>query len=323
MRNWDDVERAAVGDVVAWASTQPWAAAMAVCGQDAGWHAEGDVWTHTRLVVEELERLDEWRGLDARSRLILLFTALFHDSGKPATTTVDPESGRTRSPKHASVGVAIARTALRQLDCPLAVREEICGLVRHHGRPPYLLDKTDPVREIISISWVANHRLLYLFALADARGRRSVEVGRPEEALQLWKTTAEEHGCFEGPYRFANDQARFLYFRDELSNLHYTPREDYRCTVTLLSGLPGAGKDSWLRQQRPTLPVVALDDVREDCDVDPTDDQGQVIQIAREMCRDHLRAGRDFAFNATNTMRATRKRWLELFAGYGARIEWV
>lgn len=29
-----------------------------------------------------------------------LFVALLHDAGKPATTLVDPETGRTRSPRH-------------------------------------------------------------------------------------------------------------------------------------------------------------------------------------------------------------------------------
>ena len=91
----------------------------------------------------------------------------------------------------------------------------------------------------------------------------------------------------------------------------------------MMSGLPGSGKDTWLERHRPELPVVSLDDVRAGLEVDPEDDQGEVIQLARERCREHLRSGRDFAFNATNTMRQTRKRWIDLFAGYGARVELV
>lgn len=90
-----------------------------------------------------------------------------------------------------------------------------------------------------------------------------------------------------------------------------------------LSGLPGSGKDTWLARHRPELPVVSLDDIRGDLNVDATDDQGEVIQAAREGCRVYLRGGRDFAFNATNTMRQTRKRWIDLFADYQARIEVV
>jgi predicted kinase len=321
LKTWADFECAAPGAIRAWAEAQPWAWAMAACAQDAGWHAEGDVWTHTRLVLAELEKLAEWPALDRDSRLKLVFTAIFHDSGKPATTLVDPETGRTRSPKHSIAGMELARSALRELGCPLGLREEIASLVRYHGRPPYVLEKDDPAREVIGLSWLLSNRLLHLFALADTRGRLSGEMQRPEDNLHLWKLVAEENACFEGPYAFANDYARFLFFRDELSSLYYAPHEDYSCTVTLMAGLPGSGKDTWLVKNRPGLPVVSLDDLRETLEVDPTDDQGAVIQAAREQCRVHLRARRDFALNATNTMRQTRRRWIDLFADYGARIE--
>jgi predicted kinase len=323
VNSWDEIQRASTEEILAWAEDQPWAHAMAQCRQDAQWHAEGDVWTHTRMVVAALQRLAEWPSLDRDARLKLLFTALFHDADKPATTQADPATGRTHSPKHALAGMEIGRRVLRDLGCDLPVREAIAGLVRYHGRPPYLLEKTDPAHEVIALSWLVNHRLLYLFALADTRGRQTREMTRPEETLHLWKMVAEENGCFDQPYAFANDQARFLFYRDALSSLHYTPCEDYRCTVTLMSGLPGSGKDRWLAQHRSQLPVVSLDDLRIGHDVEATANQGEIIQLAREACRQHLRAGQDFAFNATNTMRPTRKRWIDLFADYGARIELI
>lgn len=309
--------------ILAWAERQSWAQEMATCQQDAHWHAEGDVWTNTKMVCAELERLADWASLDRRAQLKLLFTALFHDAGKPATTAIDPETCRTRSPKHALVGAEIARRTLRELGCDLPIREEIASLVRYHGRPPYLLEKESPEREVIRLSWLLNNRLLYLFALSDTRGREAKEMTRPEENLHLWKLAAEESGCFDRPYAFANDQARFLFYRDQLSSLHYTPHEKYRCKVTLMSGLPGAGKDTWLARHHPDLPVVSLDAVRSELEVVATDDQGEVIQTAREQCREHLRAGRDFAFNATNTTRLIRQRWIDLFADYNARIEIV
>lgn len=323
MTNWNEVERASTNQILAWAETQPWAKAMAECQQDAEWHAEGDVWTHTCMVVAETERLAEWPSLDRPTQLKLLFAALFHDSGKPATTQIDPATGRTHSPKHALIGMVIARNALRDLGSDLGIREEIAGLVRYHGRPPFLLEKSDPAREVISLSWLVKHRLLYLFALADTRGRRTREMTRPEENIHLWKMVAEENGCFDQPYAFANDHARFLFYREALSSLHYTPREEYRCRVTLMSGLPGSGKDTWLNQYRPELPVVSLDDLRADLDVEATENQGKVIQAARECCREHLRVGRAFAFNGTNTVQQTRKRWIDLFADYSARVEVV
>jgi predicted kinase len=323
MTNWDEAKRAPNDQILAWAEVQPWARAMAECRQDAEWHAEGDVWTHTRMVVAEVERLPEWPSLDRDAQLKLVFTALFHDAGKPATTSTDAATGRVRSPKHALAGVEVGRGVLRALGCGLGVREEIAALVRYHGRPPYLLEKPDPAHEVISLSWLLNNRLLYLFALADTRGRRTREMTRPEENAHLWRMVAEENGCFDRPYAFANDRARFLFYREALSSLHYAPREEYRCTVTLMSGLPGSGKDTWLARHRPGLPVVSLDDLRAGLAVDAADNQGEVIQAAREGCREYLRAGRDFAFNGTNTVRQTRKRWIDLFTDYGARVELV
>jgi hypothetical protein len=65
--------------------------------------------------------------------------------------------------------------------------------------------------------------LLYLFTLADTRGRHAKEMSRPEENLHLWKILAEELGCFDRAYAFPNDHARFLFYRNQLGSLHYVP----------------------------------------------------------------------------------------------------
>ncbi len=320
---WDELAGSSLEDILAWASDQPWAQAMAACGQDAGWHSEGDVWTHTKMVCAQLPGFEGWSLLTPHERTVLIFTALFHDSGKPVTSVIEPITGRVTSPKHALKGEHLCRSALRDLGCDLTTREEITRLVRFHGRPPFLLEKPDPAHEVVSLSWLVSNKLLYLFALADTRGRKTAEMSRPEENLQFWKLVAEENDCFEQPYPFANDQARFLFYRQKEPNLHYVPFEDYRSTVTMMSGLPGSGKDTWLATNRPDLPVVSLDGVRSELEIDPTDDQGEVVQVGRERCREFLRSGRSFAFNATNLLRLTRQRWIDLFADYQARIEIV
>ena len=65
----------------------------------------------------------------------------------------------------------------------------------------------------------------------------------------------------------------------------------------------------WFRRlaaSRHDLPVVSLDGVRGELDVDPADDQGEVVQVCRGRGRELLRSGRSFAFNATNLLRTTR-----------------
>ncbi|MBA2116459.1 HDIG domain-containing metalloprotein [Bremerella alba] len=136
--NWTQLKTASIEELIAWAQPQPWCQAMAGCDQDAQWHNEGDVWTHTKLVLNELKSLDEWHTLSPHAQTILKFTALFHDIAKPLTTEIHSISGRVTSTKHAVKGEHLARNILRDLDCDLATREEIARMVRYHGRPAFL-----------------------------------------------------------------------------------------------------------------------------------------------------------------------------------------
>ena len=85
----------------------------------------------------------------------------------------------------------------------------------------------------------------------------------------------------------------------------------------------GAGKDTWIANNRPDHPVVSLDLIRKELGVSATDNQGRVIQAAHERAREYLRAGKDFVWNATNVTRQTRSRVLSLLRDYGARIHIV
>lgn len=329
---WHRLSSGDVEATIAWAGSRPWAAKLAACEQDPVWHAEGDVWTHTQLVCRELPGVAGWHDLEPRDRAACLMSAVFHDAGKPETTIRDPATGHIHAPKHAVAGVALARRELAALACPPVLRERIVSLVRYHALPPRVLERENPLRDVIRMSWLLDTRLLGIVARADFRGRVchaapawSSGGGPPrsEDDFALWDLICRELACDGRPYPFGNDQARFRFFRDPACDRSHVPHEAYRCTVTMLSGLPAAGKDTWLAQHRPGLPVVALDAVRAELDVEPTDDQGSVAQAAREACREHLRAGRDFAFNATNLSQRIRGRWVNLFADYDARIEMV
>lgn len=190
--NWATLSTSTTEEVIDWAEEQPWSQAMAECIQDSEWHAEGDVWTHTKMVCSELAGLAEWANLSDEQRNILLFTALLHDSAKPLTTQVDAATGRTTSPKHAVKGEHLARSVLRDLGCELPLREEIARMVRFHGRPAFLLEREHPACEVVKMSWLVSNKLLHLFAIADTRGRITAETTRPEENLQLWKMVAEK-----------------------------------------------------------------------------------------------------------------------------------
>lgn len=323
LADWRILEALSLDALLGWAATQPWASAMRDCAQDPQWHAEGDVWTHTLRVCHELEGVEGWHQLSADHQSAIRFAAIFHDSAKPLTMAFDPIAGRLRSPKHAVKGESLTRSVLRDLDCPFETRELICSLVRYHGKPVFLAADQRPEIELARLSWLTRHDLLYILAMADLRGRKSAESNRTEDDLLWYRALASENHCLNQPYPVANEKARFLLGRRELLNLHYAPHEDYRCQVTLMSGLPGNGKDTWLRTNRPELPVVSLDQLRSQMGVDPDENQGSVAQAARERCREFLRQRSSFALNATNTTQQMRAKWIELFARYDAHIEVV
>jgi predicted kinase len=99
--------------------------------------------------------------------------------------------------------------------------------------------------------------------------------------------------------------------------------DDTTCEVTLMCGLPAAGKDSWLRANAAELPVISLDAVRDELDVEPGQSPGEVIATARERAREFLRAGTSFAWNATNLSRDLRTQLLGFFRSYRARTRIV
>lgn len=320
---WDELQQSDLESILRWAAQQPWAEQMSACQQDSQWHAEGDVWTHTQMVCRQLPELDDWQTLEWPQQLILVLTAIFHDSGKPQTSAVDPVSGRIRSPKHALKGAQIARRVLRELGCELSFREQVCRLVRYHSRPGFLSESSEPQHEVVRLSCILENRLLYLFAVADTRGRDARTEKRQEDELAYWKLLCQELGCYTRPYPFTTDHARYTFLTSKQPNLHYVPHEENSNRVVVMCGVPGSGKDTYLSEHYADLPTVSLDRVRRDRNIKPTDDQGEVVQIAMEQCREYLRRQESFAYNATNALVQTRQRWLGLFRDYGARVELV
>lgn len=141
------------------------------------------------------------------------------------------------------------------------------------------------------------------------------------ENIDLTQSIFEDVSCFDRAFPFANDESRVAYFERDDRDLHYAAHEDFRCKVTVMSGLPGSGKDIWIEKNRPDLPVVSLDTILEETGASSTGNQGRIIQAAQEREREHLRAGQDFVWNTTNITRQLRAKVLGLLRDYNAHIE--
>jgi tRNA nucleotidyltransferase (CCA-adding enzyme) len=98
--------------------------------QEPDWHPEGDVWIHTMMVLDEAAKL---RTGSSEDDLALMYGALAHDFGKPATTRTI--AGRITSYEHDVKGVAIAEAFLERLRAPKELTKKVEALVRHHLAP--------------------------------------------------------------------------------------------------------------------------------------------------------------------------------------------
>ncbi len=253
-------------------SAMPWLQPLRGTPQDPTWHAEGDVLAHTRMVLEALVADPQWRALPEHDRNLVFAAALLHDIGKGRTTR--QEDGKITSPKHTSVGQRMARKLLWTGAAgpvpDFATREAIAALVRHHGLPVMFLDKPSPERAvaIASLSLRCDH--LALLAKADVLGRVCPDTSDFLDRIGLFREFCSEYGCLSGPKSFESDLHRYAYCT-EGRDYHYVPYDDTRFEVTLMSGLPASGKTHWVQRHAGDQPVVGLDDVREEMDIDPGD----------------------------------------------------
>ncbi len=305
-------------------ATYAWAEALHECPQDVAFHAEGDVGIHTRMACEALASSDEFRGLPAAERRVVFAAVVLHDVAKPACTR--QEGGRLRAPGHSVRGDIAVRALLWRDGVPFAEREKICGLVRYHQVPFFLIDRDDCQRLAYRVSQIARCDHLCLVAWADGSGRRCADAADQTRILDnvaLFRAYCGEHACLTGPRQFPSDHSRFLYFRKDDRDPDYLAHDDTRCEVTLMSGLPAAGKDHWVRRNAGDLPVVSLDKIRSELDISPAAPQRRVVDEARARARRFLAQGQPFVWNATNVSRTLRDSLVSLFADYNARIRIV
>ncbi len=305
-----------------------WLQPLVGCMQDEIYHAEGDVATHTRMVCGKLAELDEWRQLDATARTAVFLGALLHDIGKPYTTQ-ETADGRIASPGHTKKGAHIARRILWRGDSflheppPFAVREMVANLVRYSGLPIWFWHKAEPAREVIAASMRVRCDWLALMAEADCLGRASKQDDDFLERVALFRDFIQEQNCVSAPKSFASSHTRFKYFHSGKDLIDYELFDDTLFEVILMSGLPGAGKDSWVEANAADMPCISLDQIRRELSVDPSEPQSEVANEGRSRARNLLRSRTNFVWNATNISKSVRASLISFFAEYKARVRIV
>ena len=318
---WNGIEAALPSFVIPMSRTE----------QNPAFHAEGDVWTHTKMVCENLTKLDAYDMLSEAQQQAVFLAALLHDIGKIPTTRW--EDNKWASPNHTLVGSKMARQFLWQelgmCGTPekQQLRETVCNLIRYHSFPPHAIDDPDGKRKLLAIAANGENcpiftiELLSVLCEADALGRVCEdELDRLHmvEQVQLCREFAKENSCYSGPFPFPSAHTQYSYLARKDIAPEVELYDDTWGEVILMSGLPGTGKDTWIKEHYPELTMISLDEIRKEMKISPTDNQSKVVEIARERARELLRKKQPFIWNATNLSPMVRNKQIHLFAQYHA-----
>lgn len=93
------------------------------CEQPPEWHPEGDVYTHTCIMLEMLE---------PEAPLELCLAVLLHDIAKPPCQTFDEQARRIRFNGHDAMGAEMADGILRRLRYPNDLTAAVVPMVARH-----------------------------------------------------------------------------------------------------------------------------------------------------------------------------------------------
>jgi len=318
--------------------------------QDPEWHAEGNVRIHTERVIAEAYQVLENEGadLEGEDRVAMILGAALHDVGKALTTKEKEIEGRIRivSPHHTSRGFSYAAPRLPEIGVRDSLFRKVLSIVSHHHAPKKLIVKRgDLTPHFWRLSRAASPRMLYLFELADLRGR-DLANGKDKEGfelLEMFRLGAEEAGVWQRDDIYADWKAQIAgllpdaspeeqqYVLDtaiedfEEGRIH-TPEEavsrtyDHRASypeVLVTCGASGSGKSTFVENHCQDWERISLDGIREE--IDRKADDGYVMQLAKERLKEHLRARKRIVWDATCLRQDGRAKVLKLGRDYHAR----
>jgi len=202
--------------------------------QNPVYHAEGDVWNHTMMVLDEAAKL---RGR-ASDPYWFMLSALVHDFGKAVCT--GETNGVLHAYAHEELGLPLAEAFLRRITSESKLIDYVLNLTELHMKP-------NTVAGARSAEKVTNRMFdravdpegLICIALADDRGRITSRPGEDSEAflyarLEIFRETMAR------PYVMGRDLigAGFRPDKDFTEILNYAHK-------LRLAGVP---KESALRQ---------------------------------------------------------------------------
>lgn len=129
-------------------------------------HAEGDVWVHTMMVLDEAAK----RRTQAKWPLAFMLSAVAHDFGKSLCT--ERVNGEIHAYGHENEGIALAEAFMKRLTSEKALTAYVLNMVKLHMQPNAKAAHGSSVKSTNKMFWESKEPGdLILLALSDAYGK--------------------------------------------------------------------------------------------------------------------------------------------------------
>ena len=323
--------------------------------QDPEWHAEGNVYIHTGMVLKELYSLlrHEASHITGLNRQALILSALLHDIAKPLTTHRKEVRGSERivATQHETKGRSYLAPRLMELPLDYAVIDHVMGLVGEHQMPKLLVLKNQGRHQYLSLSRKAPMELLYWLEIADMKGRLCPDKDMQLDLLDQFRMFSEEYGVWEFSSAIASIKEEISPYLDEHSSLttegifsstlrdmekgyitsieeglarSYHFRENFSDLI-VLCGPSGSGKSSWIKKYAPEHEIISLDNIRRELSGKREDQSinGKIVHIAKDRLKAYLRKQQNIIWDSTNLREDFRQKICSTGFDYGALVTLV
>lgn len=142
--------------------------------QDPKWHPEGNAWTHTKLVVDELAKNGNGKNFP------LMMSGLLHDIGKPQTL-IEKSDVSLSNPRHEFVGAEISKEICQRLKFSKAESTRIEAVISQHMNMHNVRElRQSTLNELLSKPEISD---LIEIQNADALGKQTAEAESHREFL--------------------------------------------------------------------------------------------------------------------------------------------
>lgn len=146
--------------------------------QNPVYHAEGDVWNHTMLVLDEAAKLRD----RAEQPYWFMLAALTHDFGKAVST--EEINGVLHAYDHEQKGLPLAERFLRRITSEAKLTDYVLNLTLLHMKPNTVAGANSSVKVTNRMfDQAIDPEALICIALADDRGRITQSPGKNHEAF--------------------------------------------------------------------------------------------------------------------------------------------